>query len=351
MSFVNPFLRAVNTLVSGIYVLVYATGLRTFRLWPQVISTDEMRLPYSFTLLFSNPHALRYYLVRPFFELSRATGIDADRFYSPVAAVLIVLTAYFVRAASRRATGRPVPAFAALCITLALLSISLAMNGRINFSFCGYAMIVAVAADGRSLFSSLRRGLVAAMGLVMCSVSSGTFIVMAGFIALNELRILLPQLLEFLVRRISLRVAPFFVAALLILLFSPITIVFFSKNVRYYGEGLSAVWAMLDHGAGALVKSADPALLVVGGVLAMSAGLVYLVLVLLRPDARIPLIAAGAASLGGLFGYSTLTLSIPSALATFLVLLLPARHRRSPREERVVRRRRRCLSRHELDSG
>lgn len=189
------------------------------------------------------------------------------------------------------------------------------MNGRLIPAHVGIALILLALA--RTIVArriGLREGLLLVAGMVLSHMTSGTGLVAFGVLVAGTILLLA---LEIDRARV---LATLWVIAVL---FGPLLLGDLNKNLDYYGGGLGAVLTMLDHGPGIFLRR-QPWLAVVAAAAALALlGLAW------RERARLAAIpralwpvalAIPVTAIGGLYGFSTLSMGLPP----LLILLMSA---------------------------
>ena len=321
-------LRLVNVAIGGmiaVYVMAAAAGLLGFSLWGQILELVGMRATPAELIASGNVHALRFLVVFPFLWMSVTFGLPQDGPFAVGVALAIVGSSWFVaRSVTLVLTGETRQLrFVWFPILLLMLGLSLAMNGRIAFSFLGYAILthLMVLFQAGRIRSSLPFVLGVFPCLLLLSVSTGTFLVGVGSLAVFALAQPVWRRRGVLERR---TVVLFGVILGVLGLLMPIVGQAVTKNIEFYGGGLRGVVRMLQHGAGRVL----PDDLLVLGVLTC-VGVVMACLALDLAKTRIQSsrldaclwMAMAFAFAGGLFGFSTMMVGLPLGIGLAVMVL------------------------------
>lgn len=309
-------MRLLNTLLVGMYVLMIAQGIVQFSLWSQITDIISYNTDPVSLILSGHLHALRFAVVFPALWVSLQTGWDQDLLFTIWVGMAILICAIQVARASSLALAgneslRRWTFFPSL---LVFIGISFAMNGRIAFAFAGIAcLLVSQLRWHLGLNRSLTWFLLGQLGsLILMSVSTGTF--MVGALVILMFALAQPVIREG--RYLRLRQAIHFGSALLVL-FSlyPLLGKSVLKNIDFYGGGIVGLIRMLQHGLGRFLPT-DPLSLLIfaaGGAF-FAYHVLRLLALLVRQQHSLAPVALGAslAMAGGLFGLSTLLVSLPA---------------------------------------
>lgn len=191
------------------------------------------------------------------------------------------------------------------------------MNGRLIPAHIGIGLILLALA--RILVSrriGLREGLLIVAGMLLSHMTSGTGLVAYATLVAGTLLVA--------AQRID-RARVLATLWVVTVLFAPLLLGDFLKNLDYYGGGPGAVITMLDHGPGVLLRRAPwTAPLALAAVLA-AIGLAWRFRLRLAaiPRALWPAsIAVPVTGLGGLYGFSTLSMALPGLLVLTMAAAL-----------------------------
>ena len=282
-----------------VFVLVYAMvmaiayfGVLKFLSWPQVEDLHYSRL--DLVLLRDHPHFWRYLIARPGLQLSDRIGdLGFSLYVSNFAVGSLFLMYYLLR-------GRPL-----LIIVGAVFSIFVVqffMNGRGAISWFGWMAILAIMFHPK-LVSLPVRIPVLLFALLCCSVSSGTFsVAYISVLAYTASRMRHGEIWKNV-----------FVISLILIAYNDLFLEGLVRNLSYYTLGTrNPVVNMLRHGAGAIILN-YPVLFVLVIPIFMAIGLWAFLFLRRKPEPR-EIIALVVPVAGGVFGYTTLTLLLPSLI-------------------------------------
>jgi hypothetical protein len=204
-------------------------------------------------------------------------------------------------------------------------AIATQMNGRLIPAHIGMGVILlALAGIVGAERLGLREGILLGVGTILSHMTSGTGLVAFAVLVAGSLLI------------VALRIDPARMLALLWLMsvaFGPLLFSDFLKNVDFYGGGVAAIVTMLDHGPGVLLRRQPWT--IVGAL----AAVFLAVSVAWRSRARLlatprPLWPVGLAvpvtAIGGLYGFSTLSMAIPALLILFMAAAVGRTSRPGP---------------------
>lgn len=291
-------------------MLLVVVGIQEYYVWSQI--TDLYRgLDYVERwelflnlILGLHPHALRAFLLLPIYLISDISSVDLDIVFG-IFVVLNVYVAYrivvYISAVSF---------FINLLILCCFFTLLLFMNGRISFAIFGNAIILYalfknhyLEIKGGSKFAFL-----VFLGLLCCSVSSGTIFVAIGFLfCFYALRLLLSF------PKADKKTIFYFVLMIILVVFfgMDMLMVYIYKNLAYYDDSF---YKMLSHGAG---KYISPYFLIFVPILLVG---FYLIIGLLKkhPLLVLPSALVFSSLVVGLFGFSSLV----SGISGFILLIL-----------------------------
>lgn len=300
----------------GILALLSILGAFKFSIWSQISAIGNM--PLSQIDVYNVPHHLRYSLIKLFVHLpADLISLSRNTAYKIVLLGLILVIArnmlelFDVLDPSDRTKPKHLEAKTLLPIGIVFLATQ--MNGRLIFNFAGQGIIVL--ALTRFLVKKTRKPsiqwplLYIGTGLWLTSVSTGTFMVGFGTIALTAfLAIISPKTTSYKKWLIGL-----FTASLTVFIY-PLLKMYLLKNINYYGGGAMGFVNMFAHGMGKVFLS-DYAPIFLAIVLCSSVIFAALLLSIAREKPWIPIFAniTGSVVLG-VYGWSTLFSMIPSVL-------------------------------------
>lgn len=214
-----------------------------------------------------------------------------------------------------------------LAFAVLVAGIASQMNGRLIPALIGMGIILL--AQARIISNAhvgAREGVLLCVGMILSHMTSGTGLVaFAVVVSVGVLAIWL---------RID-RALTLGLLWVLTALFGPLLFSDLMKNVDYYGGGVGAVVSMLDHGPGVLLRREPWAV-----PLALGATAVVLV-GLWRVRARVlgiprvlwpSALAIPVTSIGGLYGFSTLSMALPAVLVLFMCAVVSWTVAREARE-------------------
>lgn len=267
-------------------------GFVNFESWPQVTDLYAYHLPMY--LLYDHPHFYRYLIAYPGLYLSEFYG---DQMFSVYISLFMIISIYILL---RIMAGLNLFLIFSAC--LAMIAIHGFMNGRGAISWCGWMLAIYVILRPQETRISIFEAILTAFALLSASVSTGTFAVTFGALVLSALRrlIFLKQYREIIT------LFP------IVYLYWQYFILSFEKNIEYYRYGKSNFLVnMLEHGLGGLISN-SPVLMAIVVFLGMILPfIVHFLRKKLTTDEIFILLGPLA---GGIFGYTTLTLAIPSIL-------------------------------------
>jgi hypothetical protein len=260
----------------------------------------------------------RYLITYPAVWLADEWQVELDVAFTYFGSALLALETFFLAKLTDASLGdarfSTTKFFLIVVFAIWVIGIATAMNGRLAAAHLGIAIVLYAqvrAVDSQAV--SLSIWVLHAIGLFLTLMTSGT--AMVGFTQVAVAPIVLRRIRTNSLRDRLLDILP--VVPVLIVAF-PIIRAGISKNMEYWGSGLGALVNMLEHGWGELLTSV-PAV----GIFVVVAGMLYLrfALVEIRRNSRVmPLILnVPIAVTCGIYGYSTLTMSLP-AIGSLLVV-------------------------------
>ena len=301
--------NAIACFLSFLLIIALVTlGLKTFTLWGQVTDIWEgHNLLWSDVLI--HPHGPRYALVFPIFTLSKLIGTDYNIVFSYSCVILITLTISLNISISRKILSRRLT-FPELCIIpIFYLSLASLMNGRILFAIAGSSLFFfSIINEKKGVYTIFHL----TIAIIFCSVSSGTLSIMVIWMVVcilwgkNENH--------------SYTIIKMALLGVFFLIFGNFLAIVTKKNIDYYGGGLEGAFNMLNHGIGK-IAFIDEAISFSLYIIFFSVAIIVLSNITLLSQVRIKkhsaklyfLFAIGLS--GGLFGFSTLAVSIPPLIA------------------------------------
>lgn len=285
-------------LVLFLVMVPIVSGLMEFVSWPQVVALHQSNVDIQG--LSGHPHFFRYLVALP--------GLLMEDWLGPIGFSLYVggfAIGSIVIIRNMVASSGPMPV--AICVLL-VFAIHIFMNGRGAISWFGW-MIVLNFIFRRRIVRTLRH-LPALMFALLCtSVSSGTFSV--AFIALIA-TLAIEARDGRMLKSLALGVA--FIFAYLGLFLQGL-----ERNLLFYTMGTrNPVINMLRHGFGDIVLN-HPVTIILALIVVTAIGLAVWSSLRTKPSAK-EVVVLLTPLMGGVFGYTTLTLFIPS------ILTVVARH-------------------------
>lgn len=311
------------------YVLLIATGFKSFTMLPQVISLIDTfgagradAISPLHLLKIQHPHALRFIAVYPAIMITVHLNIPINVAFTAYLIPFLITPPAMIAWISGRVlslSATHVLALAALNLVFFCL-LSMGMNGRLILGFWGITAICCAGVfwldDSRPRWAAGVAFLIP--GLFFCSVTSGVFTV--GF--LLTCTFVASVLLQRIMQRTQRALYPIvLLGGGLIIASVPIMIRFLNKNLAFYGGKVST---MLDHGLGnvfflAPISPSDGLILyiVIAGILASCAVTTWFACMAAAP-ALIPMVMLPFLSIAvGFFGYSALL----TIMIAFVLLL------------------------------
>lgn len=304
---------ALATLFAGLAITL--AGIKRFEAWPQVEDLWLTGVSPLFLGLAGHPHFFRYLAAYPGFLLEQAYPLVG---FSLFVAMFMAANVALFRTLALAVSGRSPP----VLIWVAFFAMHLFMNGRGVIAWTGWLLAMSVClqvASGQHRWRTVL--LLTAVASWLAAVSTGVFVVAVVAMVLFFFQSRSKQRMP-LWRRILYCLA----ALPLVYVVGMYFIVAVNKNLDFYGGGLAGAVQMLAHGMGTILLGSEYlALLLIAG----TAFFLLFTYVLMRMRAR-PVSALekliACAMVGGLFGFTVLTLVIPA-------LLLYVAQRTSPRNE------------------
>ena len=314
-------------------VLLVVIGEKLFRLNSQALTMwGYFGHNPLVALLSGHPHGLRYLAYYPVFAFADATGLNVHIVFSLVCCILLLMMTNISEGITFRTWNISRKSYLNNAFAIFIFLLSLLMNGRLIFAFCGYLLLILVGVrwlkSGRWTLGSVA---LLIFGCLLASVSSGTLLIALAMVG----GILFVTLLRQPYALLSSPWLPISVF-MTIAIFAGPTIIGINKNLDYYGGGGMAVVHMLEHGAGGIVldtvgvgfdevdQSANLLDGYLGGIIrfwwlgVISAGVVayskgWRPIKMIReatPQENVVQLAIVFTMTGGLFAYSVLSMSI-----------------------------------------
>jgi hypothetical protein len=275
-----------------LFVGLVLSGVISFVAWQQVEDLHYARV--ALEVLYGHPHFARYLIARPGLMLSDTMGPVGFSFYVANFAALSVLLMYLLL------RGRNWLLILLAC--LSIFAIQLFMNGRGAISWFGWMAILWLIFEPGKLRWFLHLPLLF-FALLCTSVSSGTFSV--AFVSVFG--IYLHRLRK---NGIWYTAA---VSGALIYAYYGLFMEGVQRNLSYYALGTrSPIVNMLRHGFGDVILNNPVLVVTVVTVLFLAVGALILAL-RVKPQVREVLVLIVPLG-GGIFGYTTLSLLLPSLI-------------------------------------
>lgn len=315
-------------------------GFKSYALWAQVeLLWFSGANPFAVEKLTDlGPHALRYLLAFPLFIISYLFDVNYNSLFSllvPIFLYTVIRNVWAIIGVVSQ--GQKHSLMSALFISALFFTLFMNMNGRITFAFFGYSIVLRILAVAhyRNTKIGFDRMLLLLLGLMFCSVSSGTFMSAFMLIFLAIGTALVPLIIQL---RLGAKTLSFLILALLPLyIFGQFIIIGINKNIAFFGGGIEGFVNMLGHGAGKILiplleilpLSTLLTIAVLGGIIG-----IYAIRAFKYPYLLLQTLCALSI---GIFGYSTLSLITMPASACFVLVLFRGvrakRHRQSPRQQ------------------
>lgn len=294
----------------GIVALLAATfltgfGLKTFEAWPQVL--DLWQAEVHPILLIGHPHLFRYLVAYPGFMLEA---------YLPSLGFSLYVGLFFAanvalwRKLSLLVCQRK-PTVWAWAIFLAA---HLAMNGRGVIAWTAWLLCACTCLEMSRGEIQAGRKLVAMAGAsLLAAVSTGVFMVTVS--ALTYFHWKASRTRPKKMSRLK-RYTLYLVATPIVFVLANYFATALTKNLDFYGGGLTGALTMLEHGLGVFLLGRSTSILLVLTALSPLLAVAVLLMISGRPMRPAQTLLAFAIG-GGLFGFTVLTLAIPIALLLF----------------------------------
>ena len=279
------------------------SGLAKFEPWEQVTALWEQGLnPLE---MVEHAHFYRFLIAYP--------GLKLKEYLSEIGFTYYILIFWMFNIALWRRICIIVSGCGARKInTLLFIVVHIAMNGRGAIAWSGWLLCVFVNLRvNRKPFNSLVDPLLLALGLLLSAVTTGVFIVAFSVVLLFFVRQIFYEKTKMQLMMPG-RLIVTLAYVLIIYHFASYFSVSIFKNIEFFGNGFDSVLNMMSHGAGTYLNKFTEAEL---SLLVTLIFLIVLVIILVRSRRESPiLIMVGLASLGGIFGFTVLTLLIPLML-------------------------------------
>lgn len=307
--------RLISVVPLFIYAVLCFLGLVRFELWSQVIYIWES--DFSPSDILSDYHGIRYLLVFPIFQLSHWLGVSYNWIFSITVPGIIFLIAWFATQSTQKLCGSGSSFRRSLVfggISMAFILLSLVMNGRLMFAMGGSSILLWALLSWQS--NSFRVNFLAVLAaIVLCSVSSGTFLMSIVAFYLFLIVTVMTDYPELRHRTELL------IYALLLVVLMPHVTMLVAKLIEYFGGGMSSLGNMISHGYGPVIAQWHPVLMMIGALIVLGFAYRYRKIVA-RYWIVCSLIALFLA--GGIFGISTAIIAFPPLLVLLSSLTLKA---------------------------
>jgi hypothetical protein len=293
--------------ILGLTIFLNIFGLLQFESWSQV--EDLYEYNSSLSALVDHPHFYRYIIALPGLILKHEYVEIGFSIYISIFMLSSMLLMYL---SSKRSLG-----FVIVLSCSIMFFIHLFMNGRGAISWLGWMIILNIISkeDQNITFFVFLKFMFA---LLCCSVSSGTFTIAFSTVIFYIFKIIFDTK--------SVKTAIFLGAIFII--YKNIAAEGIERNLSYYSLGTdNPLFNMIEHGFGTIFR--EYAFLIISLLSLIVILSTFIVFSLRRKIRYWELICVSFPLAGGVFGYTTLTLAIPS-----IILILSAR---AERQERHVR--------------
>jgi hypothetical protein len=289
---------AFSTQLAVIFVVISILcvyRIISFESWAQV--ADLYSYHISFTALFGHPHFFRFLIAYPGLFLSDKLG---DQMFSIYIVGFMIGGMYVVCIVLERVEIKYV-----YLNWVGIFIVHMFMNGRGAISWFGWMIVIFIMFKTSESKESLMRTAIILIALLCCSVSSGTFSVAFCSVVI----------FYFYKAIITRNAYTIFVLVLTILTYKDLFFIGIERNVQYFTIGSSnIIFNMSQHGVGYyLIDNA--------GAISLTLSLImipmtYLVFYLKNKPKFVEVLAIVMPIAGGAFGYTTLTLVLPSLFLT-----------------------------------
>lgn len=269
----------------------------SFFAWQQVLDLYNYHVP--FDVLFGHPHFFRYLVAYPGLLLSDLYG---EQMFSLYIVCFMAMSIYLMYYLLRDAKSSII-LFS--CTSVFILHIF--MNGRGAISWLGWMMILYVIFTNSGQKDKISNTLILLLALLMCSVSSGTFSVAYATIILFYTYKFIKYFRFVNIHVLISLLIPIFISYAYYDLFMS----GLDRNLNYYRIGSrNIIYNMLEHGFGSIVLEHPIYISIAIALLVIIFS--YLFFSLKTKPTILEFIAIGVPLAGGVFGYTTMTLAIPS---------------------------------------
>jgi hypothetical protein len=274
-------------------------GIFSFQSWQQVDDLYGYGLPFSD--LSDHPHFFRFLVAFPGLYLSDVYG---EEWFSVYIVSFMILSIYFMYFLLRDANS-----FLIFTSCAAVFLLHMFMNGRGAISWLGWMMVIYTICENFDKDEKLLNVMFLALALLLCSVSSGTFSVAYA-------AVILLYIYKFYIN------FKFFNFNLLLILASLIIISYLfydlflsgiERNINYYTIGSTdSFYNMMQHGFGSVIIE-NPIYTIISLILIFVI-FSYIYYAMEKKPNVIEFIMIIVPFAGGVFGYTTMTLTVPSVI-------------------------------------
>jgi hypothetical protein len=321
----SPAERALALVLPIAFRLAFALGAFAFEPPVQIVDLGHRGVNPFTLFLDQDLWWARYLVAYPSIAVMDQWGMRFADAFALYCTALLPITATVLLASVR--TSRRLDERAAFLVGLGfavvVAAIATQMNGRLIPAHIGMGVIVlAQARIVAARAVGMREGVMLVVGLVLSHMTSGTGLVAyAVVIACGAL------IMAIGIDRLRMAALLWFLSAM----FAPLLYRDLLKNLDFYGGGPAAIVTMLDHGPGTFLRRMPIviplALAAVGVVLAVLWRLRRRLLAIPRPLWP-AVVAIPVTSVGGLYGYSTLSMGLPVLLLLAMTAVLSWSDRR-----------------------
>lgn len=299
----------------GIYAVALALGTKRFLVWDQILVLEGAGVWPVFSSL--HPHAFRWLVMQPALAFGNA-DIPPDAAFTVICFVLVwATTALLARAGSLAAGNVARESSVRVWLFLPLALATLTMNGRLIPAFAGLALLTALHVDQAAGIRRHLGWLIGGqlLGLLLMSVTSGTFAVGVVAVAWSWFGVLAPRWSDPAIRRVLLPAVIVLGAAM-----GAVCLALAWKVIGFFhGHAL----AVLDHGLGGQFARFGTLPAIAGCLTTLSIACLWAWRCRFPTPHGAHLRVPIAASLVlGLVGYATLTTALPLVLLMGVLLIV-----------------------------
>ena len=270
-----------------------------FEAWGQVTLMYSYNAP--FADLIDHPHFYRYLITYPGLWVADYLGYSL---FSVYITFFVIGTGFIIYKIFKDLDRKYL--FYALILIMPYHAL---MNGRGALSWFGWVLAIFIIRLPYTKKFGAWEGVLVGLSLLTASVSSGTFAVTFSALIIGALHRL------WLTKDVKLGLT----LAIVIILFSNYFIISFTKNIEFYEYGSeNVVVNMLDHGLGGMLSQSWAILIVLMIIFVLAPLLLNF---LFRHIGFREMIVLAAPTMGGLFGFTTLTLVVPAYVILLLIFL------------------------------